>query len=249
LNEYETIAVTTRDGITELRFHTANDSLVWTATAHREAGVAFAEVAADPATKVVIVTGTGDVFCVEFDAASFVGQVGWESAWWEGKRLLKGLLDIDVPVIGVVNGPATLHAEIPLLADIVIASETAVFADTHFATGFVPGDGVHLVWPYLLGARRAKYFLMTGQEIHAAEALRLGIVNEVVAPGKLQERAYELASDWAAKPVPLLRYTREALNIYEREQLLNGLSHGLTLEGLGVLESKTFENSPTTAFG
>jgi enoyl-CoA hydratase/carnithine racemase len=116
-----------------------------------------------------------------------------------------------------------------------------VFADkAHFGYNAVPGDGVHLIWPYLLGPRRGKYFLMTGQEIGAAEALTLGVVAEVLPPEALSDRAWELALQWAAKPLPVLRYTREALNILERETLGGtGLSHGLALEGTGMADSQS----------
>ncbi len=241
MNRYQSIEITQRDGVTELKLHTDHGPLRWSATAHRELGEALIEIARDRGTKVVIVTGAGEAFCTRIDAASFAAQAQWEVIWWEGKRIVKGLLDLEVPVIGAVNGPALIHAEIPLLADVVIAAETAVFADkTHFTRGAVPGDGVHLIWPYLLGPRRGKYFLMTAQEIDAQEALRLGVVNEIVAPTALMDRAWELALEWAAKPLPLLRYTREALNILEREHLLShtGLSHGLALEGLSFADSQ-----------
>jgi enoyl-CoA hydratase/carnithine racemase len=234
---YESIQVTREGGVTEVRFHTDGAPLRWNATAHREAGDAFAEVAGDPATKVVIVTGTGDALCAEIDRGSFAGRTTWDGVWWEGKRLLKCLLDIDVPVLGAINGPALIHAEIPLLADIVIAADTAVIADkAHFSTGSVPGDGVHLIWPYLLGPRRAKYFLMTNQELDAAECLALGVVNEVVPAGRVHDRVWELARGLAEKPLPFLRYAREALNMFEREHLLTGLSHGLALEGISFAD-------------
>jgi enoyl-CoA hydratase/carnithine racemase len=237
LSGYETIELTRSDGVTEIRFHTAGGPLVWSAAAHREAGDAFAAVAGDMKTKVVIVTGTGDTFCIDIDRASFAGRASWDPIWWEGKRLLKCLLDIDVPVIGAINGPAFIHAEIPLLADIVIASDTAALADkAHVSTGSVQGDGAHLIWPYLLGPRRAKYFLLMNQEIDAAEALRLGVVNEVVPAADVAGRAWTLARDLAVKPLPFLRYTREALNIVERERLLAGLSHGLALEGISFAD-------------
>jgi len=240
MGEYKSIEISHRSGVTELRLHTDGGPLVWNAVAHRELGDALGELAADRATKVVIVTGTGDTFCSQIDRSSFADNKSWEVIWWEGKRIVKGLLELDVPVIGVANGPALIHAEIPLLADVVIASETALFADkTHFTRGSVPGDGVHLIWPFLLGPRRGKYFLMTGQEIDAHEALRLGVVNEVVPPDLLAPRSWELALEWSAKPLPLLRYAREALNIFEREHLLytTGLSHGLALEGAGFADA------------
>jgi enoyl-CoA hydratase/carnithine racemase len=235
---YESIQVTREGGVTEVRFHTDGAPLRWNATAHREAGDAFAEVAGDPATKVVIVTGTGDAFCAEIDRGSFAGRTTWDGVWWEGKRLLKCLLDIDVPVLGAINGPALIHAEIPLLADIVIAADTAVIADkAHFSTGSVPGDGVHLIWPYLLGPRRAKYFLMTNQELDAAECLALGVVNEVVPADRVHARAWELARGLAEKPLPFLRYTREALNMFERQHLLKGLAAGLALQGVAIADT------------
>jgi enoyl-CoA hydratase/carnithine racemase len=237
VSTYETIEVRREDGITEVRFHTDGGPLVWNASAHREAGDAFAEVAGDREAKVVIVTGTGDSFCDAIDLGSFAGPVTWEPVWWEGKRLLKCLLDIDVPVIGAINGPATIHAEIPLLADIVVAADTTVLADkAHFGNGALPADGVQLIWPWLLGPRRGKYFLMTNQELGAEEALRLGVVNEVVAPAAVNARAWELARSLAEKPLPFLRYLREALNTFERQHLLNGLSQGLALEGLAFAD-------------
>ena len=233
MRDYESIAITHRDGVTQLRLHTDHGPLQWNATAHRELGDALAEVAGDRKTKVVIVTGTGGVFCTHLDGESFAGTEHAQVTWWEGKRIVKGLLDLDVLVIGAINGPAFIHGEVPLLADVVIAADTTVFADRlHFTLGAVPGDGGHLIWPFLLGPRRGKYFLLTGQEIGADEALHLGVVNEVVAPDQLSERAWEIALQWATKPLPLLRYTREALNIFEREHLLspNGLGHGLAVE-------------------
>ena len=237
---YEHIAIDEADGVTTLKFHSGDGPLVWNATVHREAGAAFAALAGDPGVKVVVVTGTGSSFCESVDGASFAGGTGWHETWWEGKRLLSGLLDIDVPIIGVVNGPATIHAEIPLLADIVIAAEDAHFGDhTHFMVGAVPGDGAHLVWPYLIGAKRAKYLLLTGGQIDAQRALDWGVVDEVVPRQLLESRTLEVAGSLARKPLSLLRYTRAALNVNERRSLLADLSHGLALEGASFGDDRT----------
>src|ERR1700729_1709504 len=104
-----------------------------------------------------------------------------EKIYLEGKRLLDNLLNIDVPVIGAVNGPARIHAELAVLSDIVLAAETAVFQDAaHMPNGVVPGDGVHVVWPLLLGPNRGRYFLLTGQRLSADEAQAAGVVSEVL---------------------------------------------------------------------
>jgi enoyl-CoA hydratase/carnithine racemase len=234
--DYESVCLTRADGITEIRFHTGGGPLVWGGPAHREAAEVFTDIAHDHDTRVVIITGTGDSWC----ATRNIGPLGgaWERVHWEGKRIMRGLLDIEVPVIGAVNGPAFYHAEIPLLADIVLAADTAVFADySHYTVGAVPGDGADLVWPWLIGPRRAKYFLMMREEIGVAEAQRLGFVNEVLRAGQVLPRAWEIARQWAVKPLPLLRYSREALNIFERQYLLAGLAGGLALEGLAYAEA------------
>jgi len=231
--KYKSISIRRAGGISEIRFETDGGPLRWNPDAHREAGYAFAEVAGDTETKVVIITGTGDAWCTEVDAADWEpGEMSWDRIWWEGKRLITNLLNIDVPVIGAVNGPAFIHAEIPLLADFVIAADTAAVADrAHMPYGTIPGDGVHLVWPYLIGPRRAKAFLLFSEELSPQEAFELGVFNELVPPDQVGQRAWEIAEQLSQKPLLWLRYLRETLNMHERPRMLNGLSHGLVLEG------------------
>ena len=153
--------------------------------------------------KVVIMTGTGDDFCAGMDWPRLARRTprDWDKTYWEGKRLLMNLLDIEVPMISAVNGPALIHAEIAVLSDIVLAAENAAFQDApHFPRGTVPGDGVHVVWPLLLGPNRGRYFLLTGQKLSAREALELGVVNEVLPRENLLPRAWELAEQLAQQP-------------------------------------------------
>lgn len=237
---YRHVAMTRRDGVLELRLHSDGGPLVWGDGPHSELGDCFAEVGTDPENRVVILTGTGPEFIARLDD-SWVGAMTpatWSRIYTHGKRLLAGLLDIEVPVIAAVNGRATVHAELAVLADIVLASEDAVFADApHFRHGTVPGDGVHVVWPLLLGPNRGRYFLLTGQRLSAREAHALGVVSEVVAPEHLVERAWELARELCRQPDTTLRYTRVALTQQLRRLLLDHVGHGLALEGLGAFAS------------
>src|SRR5258707_1352269 len=74
-----------------------------------------------------------------------LNPANWDGTYWHAKAMLTNLLNIEVPVISAINGPAYRHAEVPLLSDITIASDTAEFQDTaHFQGGLVPGDGVHI---------------------------------------------------------------------------------------------------------
>jgi enoyl-CoA hydratase/carnithine racemase len=239
-DRYQHVAFDRRDGVLEVRLHTDGGPMVWSPSAHRELADAYADVAGDPDTKVVVLTGTGDSFIASMDTAAFIADgAPWDRIWWEGKRLLTNLIDIDVPVIGVVNGPATVHAEMAVMSDVVLAADTAVFADSpHFAYGTVPGDGVHVIWENLLGTNRGRYFLLTAQTIDAIEAHRLGVVNEIHASGAVLERAHELARDLATRPLSVLRYTRAALTTRLRRLLLEDLSHGLALEGCGTMRAR-----------
>ena len=205
-------------------------------------GQAFLDVAQDPENRVVIFTGTGDSFCADFDMQGetppALNAEVWDEIRREGTALLCNMLSIEVPVIAAVNGPAFIHAELPVLADIVLASEKAVFADKpHFINGVVPGDGVQIVWPMLLGPNRGRYFLMTGQEICAKEALALGFVGEVLAPELLLPRAWELAREIAARPKLAMRYARLVLTKKIREEVCRDLGTGLIMEGMAVLAS------------
>jgi enoyl-CoA hydratase/carnithine racemase len=132
----------------------------------------------------------------------------FDKLYREAIAILRGLVEIPVPAIAAINGPALRLADWPVLCDIVLAADTAVFQDlSHFPSGAVPGDGNNLVWPLLLGPNRGRYFLLTGQAISAAEALELGFVAEVLLPQDLMAGAWALAREVATRD-PLVCATR-----------------------------------------
>ena len=142
-----------------------------------------------------------------------------------------------MPIISAVNGPALYHAEIPLMSDIVLASENAAFQDApHFPAGLVPGDGVHVVFPLLMGLNRARYFLLMGQTLSAREAMELGLVSEVMPRDRLMARAWEVAEQLAQKSPLTLRYTRTVLTLQLKRLMQEMLGYGLQVEGLAALQ-------------
>jgi enoyl-CoA hydratase/carnithine racemase len=104
-------------------------------------------------------------------------------------------------------------------------------------SGLVPGDGMHIVYPLLLGVNRGRYFLLTGQRIEAQEAKELGLVNEVMPQSELLPRAWELAEQMAKNSDIVLRYTRVAMNLVIKRQIHDLLGYGLALEGLGSADT------------
>lgn len=239
-NRYRNILLERDDkGILTIRFHTNGGVFVWSDESHEELGDCFALVGADRDNRVVIMTGTGAAWCEEIDFASFklTNPAEWDHTHYDGRKLLRSLLDIEVPVISAVNGPARMHPEIPVLSDIVIASETTLFQDgPHFIGGVVPGDGAHIVWTHVLGPNKGRYFLLMGEELSAREALARGVVGEVLAPGSELDRARAIAETFATKTDLTLRYSRLALTQRYKRLLDEGLSLGLAVEALAAID-------------
>ncbi|WP_404788105.1 enoyl-CoA hydratase/isomerase family protein [Altericista sp. CCNU0014] len=224
------------NGILEVRMHTNDGSLIFTGKTHREFPDAFYDISRDRDNRVVILTGTGDAWMAEIDFPS-LGDVTnpreWDKTFWEGKKVLQNLLDIEVPVISAVNGAALLHSEYILTTDIILASENASFQDMpHLNAGIVPGDGVHVLWQLALGLSRGRYFLLTQETLTAQQAYDLNVVNEVLPQSKLMERAWELARQLAKQPTLTLRYTRVALTQRLKRLVNEGIGYGLALEGI-----------------
>lgn len=227
------------NGILEVRLHTRGGPCLFGPRTHEHMVDAFYDISRDADTRVMILTGTGDSWIAAFDESQaresddFTIPKNWDRVYWEGKKVLQNLLDIDVPVIAAVNGPALVHSEYILTCDAVLASDNTVFQDLpHLAFGLVPGDGVHVLWPHVLGPVRGRYFLATQQKIGAEEALRLGVVNEVLAPDDLMPRAWELARQLAKLPTLTLRYMRVATAQRLKEMVVREVGHGLALQGL-----------------
>src|SRR6266851_2584203 len=236
-NRYRHAKLERRNGILQVTCHSDGHEMEWGLGPHEDLSFLFADIARDFENKVIILTGTGESFCANLppQGSSNIGSAAWDRVYNEGKHLLMNHLSIEVPMIAAVNGPAHRHAEIAILCDIVLAAEHATLQDSaHFPNGTVPGDGVHVVWPMVLGPNRGRYFLLTGQKLSAQEALKLGVVNEVLPRERLLPRAWELAEQIAARPSLAVRYARVAMTQVIKRLMLDNLGYGLALEGLGA---------------
>src|SRR5580698_16763 len=138
----------TDDGILLMQCHTNGGSLVWSWKAHDEMSDAFADIAGDREIKVLIHTGTGENYNANWgllpngqppEQPMYQAMPGDRGTWkldekaWYARQLIFNVLDVDVPMISAVNGPCNMHSEVPLMGDIVLASEDAYFQDaSHF---------------------------------------------------------------------------------------------------------------------
>jgi enoyl-CoA hydratase/carnithine racemase len=127
-----------------------------------------------------------------------------------------------------------------MVADIMLCSEEATFRDEHVShIGVAVGDGANIVWPYLIGPTRAKYFLLLGQTLTAAQALAYGAVNEVLPQQQLLPRAWELAQELAKRPHTALRYSRIILNHQYRRMMQEEIAMSYGLQNLGGRTTRT----------
>lgn len=171
---------------------------------------AFADLAQDPDVRVAILTGAGRAFTAGVDLKE-AGQTGFALGADGGDiDLAVGLAAFPWPIIGAINGFAiTGGFELALMADVLLASENAKFADTHARVGIMPGWGLSQKLSRLIGISRAKELSFSGNFLDAETAERWGLVNRVYAADELLPAAIKLGHEMAScDPVLLRNYKR-----------------------------------------
>ena len=162
---------------------------------------------ADPDIRVLILTGAGRGFCAGVDLKE-LSTLGPRMAPDDLESPVAALARFTGPVIGAINGPAiTGGFELALACDVLLAAETARFADTHARVGVLPRWGASQRLSRIIGAARAKELSFTGRFLSAREAAEWGIVNRVVPDVELSSAARALAEAMlAAAPGVLPAY-------------------------------------------
>lgn len=165
-------------------------------------------VAADasPSVGAVVLTGADPAFCAGVDLKEAARD---GAAYFDRHRAepcIPQVARMATPVIGAVNGATfTGGLELALGCDFLIASERAVFADTHARVGILPGGGLTARLPPLVGQGWARRMSYAGEVISAEQAFRIGLVTEVVAHDRLLDRAVEVAAMVAEVPSGTMR--------------------------------------------
>jgi enoyl-CoA hydratase/carnithine racemase len=122
----------------------------------------------------------------------------------------------------------------------VLAADDALIQDSaHFTNRMVPGDGIALIMPFLMGWNRGRYFHLMGQKISAAELKDLGLVNEVMPRERLLPRAYEIAEQLVENNPLVLRYTRRIFTGPLKALLHEHFAYGLAYEALAAVDEAT----------
>ncbi len=189
----------------------------------------------DDRVRVLILTGAGRAFSAGADVTGFVGVTPIKAAIFSRKfqEIINKIEYYTKPVIVAINGYALGGGlEIAMSGDIRIASETAQLGQPEINLGLMPGAGGTQRLPRLIGRSRAKELIFTGEMISANEALKLGLVDHVVTPEKLQEEARRIALKLSEKSPIALMTAKYAVNIGLETNIWTGLAYESSLFAL-----------------
>jgi len=186
--------------------------------------------ASDPSVRAVILTGAGRAFCAGGDLGAIralrdAGRTReLEPLLRAGTKLILTLRTMEKPVIAAVNGPAAgAGMNVALACDYRIASEQATFGQNFAKVGLFPDYGGTYLLPRLAGESRAAWMFFTGDMISAQEAMRIGVVDRVVAPERVMPEACELAAQFAASPPMVVGAVKRVLFGPEKAKLERAL--------------------------
>jgi len=176
----------------------------------------------DHETRVVLVRGAGKAFSaggsfdlIDAQIASYEVRM---RVLRETRDLFYNIINCSWPIVSAIHGPAVgAGLIVALLADISIAARSARIIDGHTRLGVAAGDHASMVWPLLCGMAKAKYYLLTCDQMSGEEAERVGLVSRCVDDDKLLEVAREVAGRLSAGSQEALQLTKHSLNNWYRQ--------------------------------
>ncbi len=218
--KYECLLYEVKDRIATLTLNRPERLNALGGTLREDLFAAVTQATADPNVGVLVITGAGRGFCSGGDVKSMSerGQAGSSSTTDERlapvrDRCILAMRDCPKPVIAAVNGAAAgAGMNLALACDIRIASSAAKFSQAFVKRGLAPDWGGSYFLPRVVGSAKACELIFTGDSIDATEALRLGIVNSVVAPEELMTATYNLARKIAAGPPVAIALSKRAIH-------------------------------------
>jgi enoyl-CoA hydratase len=200
---------------------------------HSELAQVFGLVRADRSVRVVVLTGAGEAFCVGGDSSpgrTFTTRTGLTPVQ-EARLIVETLLDLDQPLIAAVNGDALgLGAILATLADVAFVAASARIGDAHVRGGVTAGNGSAALWPAIVGLNRAKFLVLNGEILTAAQAVECGLLHRAVPDGAALQAAHDLAREWATLPPFALQSTKAVLNLHLKAAAATALHTGLAWE-------------------
>lgn len=191
--------------------------------AHRELADVWVEIDRDPDVHVAMIRGAGKGFSAggSFDLLDRLmnDDAARLRTMREARDLVFNIIQCSKPIVSAVHGPAVGAGLVAaLLADVSVVGRTARIIDGHTRLGVAAGDHAAICWPLLCGMAKAKYLLLTCDPLSGEEAERIGLVSLCVDDDAVQERALEIAVQLSAGAQQAIRWTKQTLNHWYRQQ-------------------------------
>jgi enoyl-CoA hydratase len=208
-------------GILEITMGEEGKLAVATARAHAEMAQIWLDVDRDPEVRVAILRGAGKGFSAGGDLA-MVEEMTQDFAvrarvWREARDLVYNMINCSKVIVSAMHGPAVgAGLVVGLMADISIAAKNARLIDGHTRLGVAAGDHAAIIWPLLCGMAKAKYYLLTCDQLSGEEAERIGLISLTCEEGELQAKALEVARKLAGGAQTAIRWTKYSLNNWLR---------------------------------
>jgi len=214
--EFKNIILEKSEGIATLRINRPKDLNILTVETLLEMKTAIEDIRNDRSLKALIITGSGDrLFSAGADINEMSKMNTMEAREYSelGHEIFASMANLWIPVIAAINGHAIGGAcELVLACDIRVASENAKIGMPETGIGITPGWGGMQRLSRLIGVGKAKELVFTGELIEAKEAERIGLVNKVVPPDKVEAVAREIASKIASRAPVAVRLAKDAIN-------------------------------------
>ena len=232
---YETILVEHRDPIAFVRFNRPDKLNAMNSKMKDEIITALGELEGDEAVRVVIFTGAGDkAFVAGAEINEFKGRTAQDQWDLYHRPFLYDAVDkFAKPLIAMINGYCLGGGcELALACDIRVASDRASIGQPEINIGIIPGGGGSQRLPRLVGSGKAMEMILTGDRIPAAEAHRIGLIDEVFPHEQLEAKTLEIANRIAAKSPAAVRLAKQAVKAAARMPLGEGLRYEQALFSL-----------------
>ena len=223
---YEHIQVSEADGIATVTLCRPDRLNAFIGHMRRDLAEALEHAGSDRNVRVVILTGAGRAFCAGGDIA-FMAELmqrrdseEFSRILGAGRRVILAIRQMTKPVIASINGPASgAGFNLALACDLRIAANTATFSQSFAKVGLHPDWGGTYFLPRLVTPNKACEMFFLGESIDAAEAMRLGILNQVVAPEELESATLQLAERLRGAPPIALAAAKHAVYMSQQAEL------------------------------
>jgi enoyl-CoA hydratase/carnithine racemase len=232
---YEFIQYEVREQVAWIQLHRPEKLNALNDGMWHELADALDQAGRDPEVRALVLHGAGRAFSAGYDISPKNtprrGVLPWAAHVKEGNEIRFKIWELDKPVIAAIHGYALGGAcELALICDITIAAEGTKIGEPEIAHGGAPAS---LILPWILGLKKTKELLLTGELVDAAEAKAIGLVNRVVPADQLLDEAAAIAKRFASIPPAVLALNKRGLNrAFEIMGLREGVNYGMEINTL-----------------